>query len=1066
VTLSSPPPGRAEILDLLLRWRTGWVPEWQPAEDGVSASAGQALASLLASLAERLAAVPDLHLAALLDRIGVSPLPPRAASVPVLLEPLPGTVGGRVAAGTRLGAAVPGSPDPLPFETETGLGLVSAPLAEVWSVLPGADSAADHSADALARRPFTLFTGLRRTRRELYLGHDSLLAFAGPSAIDVRIALAAASSVPLRLEWHWWDGDAWRAFAPWGDGPAQSRDGTRGLTGSGTVTLVVPSARARPTQVRGITSYWLRARLRSPLVAGPGLVLPELASITLTGSTQSGSTDLRPDRAIVDGLPADVTKAFAPFGQAPEPGSVFHLACDAVFAKAGASVTLTLNRVRTAAEEADDALAAGSGEHAAGTPVLASPQVAWEAFDGNSWQDLAPSAEQALNLGGSGSVTFTVPQDWAPAMVGGEERRWLRVRLVCGSYAKLRILTWGEGEQQQRLPLVEPRPPVLEPISVTYRHTPTPCPPQHVLVLDDHVWREGQAGGHESVTPLFQPLPDEVPALYLGFDGELPADRIGLYASLDESGPLPAQGQLIWEGHDGTNWVALAHEDGTAGLSRSGIVFLHWPGTGGPDGAPVAGAGGRAITLLGRDAATRFAPGDRLVLADLRGGENVVVEAAEGETVTLRAPLSRAYAGGELRDAPPARFGTPRTWLRARLPGDADPARTCLRIVAPNAVTSRQSLNVTDELLGSGDGTTGQVFRSRYTPVLEGLVVEIREHQGARAGSALPPLLAELGPGGADHVRTVTDPRTGKVTEVWVRWREVPSLATAGPADRVFACDHASGRFLFGGDGHGLPAPRGDDNLLLRSYRTGGGAAGNVDTGAITQVLGAASMSGVSNPAPADGGSDAEPFAAVLSRGPLVLRHRRVALTEEDIVAVAKETCPQVAYARALGAHDRHGRELPGVVRLVVVPRDGSRRPVPSGELRRLVHGAVAARLPATAVAGLVVEGPRYRPVGATVRVRPTSAAEPGVVRAAVGAKLDGFLDPLTGGPEGTGWPLGRPVHASDVASQLEGVPGVDVVTRLVLEAEGSPMGDRVEVPPDTLVCAGPVTVQLTGRED
>jgi hypothetical protein len=1064
VTSSPPPPGRAEILDLLLRWRTGWVPEWQPGTDGVSAAAGHALAGLLASLAERLAAVPGLHLAALLNRIGVSPLPPRAASVPVLLEPLPGIVGGRVAAGTRLGAAVSGSTDPLPFETEAGVGLVSAPLAEVWSVLPGADSAADHSADVLARRPFTLFTGLRRTRRELYLGHDSLLAFAGPSAVDIRIALGAASSVPLRLEWAWWDGDAWRAFAPWGDGPAQSRDGTRGLTGSGTVTLVVPSAQARPTKVRGITSYWLRARLLSPLVAEHGLVLPELAGITLTGSTQSVSTGLQPDRTIVDGLPIDVTKAFAPFGQAPELGSIFHLACDAVFAKAGASVTLTLKRAQTASEEADKALSADAGELPAGTPTLTSPKVVWESFDGSRWQDLKPSAVEALNLV-SGSVTFTVPQDWAPAMVADEERRWLRVRLVSGSYAKLRILSWGEGGQTQRMALVEPRPPVLEPIEITYQYTPTPGPPQHILVLDDHVWREGPASSHDTVTPLFQPLPDEVPAVYLGFDGELPADRLGFYALLDESGPLPAPGRLIWEGHNGADWVPLAHEDGTAGLSRSGIVLLQWPGIGGPAGAPVAGAGGRTITLLGRGAATRFAPGDQLALSDLHGGENVVVESTEGETVTLRSPLSRAYAGGELRDAPPARFGTPRTWLRARLPGDAEPARTCLRTLAPNAVTARQSLSVTDERLGSGDGTAGQVFRSRYAPVLEGMLIEVRERQGDRTGADLPLLLDELGPGGNDRVRTVADPVAGDVTEAWVRWREVPSLGTAGPADRVFACDHASGLILFGGNGHGLPAPRGDDNLVLRLYRTGGGVAGNVDTGAVTQVLGAAALSGVSNPAPAGGGSDAEPFAAVLSRGPSVLRHRRVALTEDDIVAAVKETCPQVAYAQALGARDRYGREMPGAVRLVVVPRDGSRRPFPSGELIRLVHRAVAARLPATAVPGLVVEGPRYRPVGTTVQVRPTNAAEPGVVRAAVRAELDGFLDPLTGGPEGTGWPLGRPVHASDLAGRVEKVPGVDVVTRLVLDVDGSPAGDRVEVPPDAVVCTGPVTVLLAGRE-
>jgi hypothetical protein len=47
----------------------------------------------------------------------------------------------------------------------------------------------------------------------------------------------------------------------------------------------------------------------------------------------------------------------------------------------------------------------------------------------------------------------------------------------------------------------------------------------------------------------------------------------------------------------------------------------------------------------------------------------------------------------------------------------------------------------------------------------------------------------------------------------------------------------------------------------------------------------------------------------------------------------------------------------------------------------------------------------------------------------------------------------------------VEKVPGVDVVTRLVLDVDGSPAGDRVEVPPDAVVCTGPVTVLLAGRE-
>ena len=35
-------------------------------------------------------------------------------------------------------------------------------------------------------------------------------------------------------------------------------------------------------------------------------------------------------------------------------------------------------------------------------------------------------------------------------------------------------------------------------------------------------------------------------------------------------------------------------------------------------------------------------------------------------------------------------------------------------------------------------------------------------------------------------------------------------------------------------------------------------------------------------------------------------------------------------------------------------------------------------------------------------------------------------LDPLTGGPHGTGWPVGRPVGEGDIAGALAGVEGID----------------------------------------
>jgi hypothetical protein len=111
------------------------------------------------------------------------------------------------------------------------------------------------------------------------------------------------------------------------------------------------------------------------------------------------------------------------------------------------------------------------------------------------------------------------------------------------------------------------------------------------------------------------------------------------------------------------------------------------------------------------------------------------------------------------------------------------------------------------------------------------------------------------------------------------------------------------------------------------------------------------------------------------------------------------------------------------------------------------------------------VVGPEYLPVGVDVRVVPIQASQAGEVHDAVVAALAGFLHPVTGGPEGSGWPFGRDVFISDIASALESVPGVDYVHALVLLLDAAPQGDVVTVPPDRIVVAGPLRVTIWGRE-
>jgi hypothetical protein len=168
--------------------------------------------------------------------------------------------------------------------------------------------------------------------------------------------------------------------------------------------------------------------------------------------------------------------------------------------------------------------------------------------------------------------------------------------------------------------------------------------------------------------------------------------------------------------------------------------------------------------------------------------------------------------------------------------------------------------------------------------------------------------------------------------------------------------------------------------------------------------------------------------------------------------------------ARALPVTAANGRPAPGWVRLLVVPQSHEPQPAASWELRRRVHAFIAARAPAS-VAGITVVAAEYQPIGVDALIAPRRAEEAGAVRDRVRAALARFLHPLTGGPDGRGWPFGRGVHVSDVAALLESIAGVDYVARLALTVDGIPGGDVIPIATDRIVAAGALEITLTAAE-
>ena len=108
-----------------------------------------------------------------------------------------------------------------------------------------------------------------------------------------------------------------------------------------------------------------------------------------------------------------------------------------------------------------------------------------------------------------------------------------------------------------------------------------------------------------------------------------------------------------------------------------------------------------------------------------------------------------------------------------------------------------------------------------------------------------------------------------------VRWDEVPTLYEAGPRDRAYALrtDETGKPYVQFGDGErGSRLPSGSNNVRAR-YRKGLGAAGNVQAGALAQLLDRPlGVKGVSNPAAASGGVDPETEESARTSIPLGVR--------------------------------------------------------------------------------------------------------------------------------------------------------------------------------------------------
>jgi predicted phage baseplate assembly protein len=310
----------------------------------------------------------------------------------------------------------------------------------------------------------------------------------------------------------------------------------------------------------------------------------------------------------------------------------------------------------------------------------------------------------------------------------------------------------------------------------------------------------------------------------------------------------------------------------------------------------------------------------------------------------------------------------------------------------------------------------------------------------------------------------------------WEQWQEVQTFAASGPNDPHFMVDRIQGEVVFG------PATREPDGTLryygkvppkaapirVPLYRTGGGQRGNVARNVLrVQRDPVPFVTSVTNRRAASGGVDGESVADARLRGPLLLRTRDRAVTVDDYEYLAREAAPDVARVRCVPVPDD-----PGAVRVLVVPKvsgpldPAAAEPQPSDDTLARIADYLDERR--CLGARVMVGPPSY--VGVTVvaqlRARTRTARDTLLARAT--DALYRYLNPVVGGPDGTGWPFGRSVHSHEISAVLQRLTGVDLVEDVQLyeaRARSAPNVQpvqRLDLPAHALVISRGHQVRIT----
>jgi len=202
-------------------------------------------------------------------------------------------------------------------------------------------------------------------------------------------------------------------------------------------------------------------------------------------------------------------------------------------------------------------------------------------------------------------------------------------------------------------------------------------------------------------------------------------------------------------------------------------------------------------------------------------------------------------------------------------------------------------------------------------------------------------------------------------------------------------------------------------------------------------------------PDDAAGGSDPQSADAVIRLAPSNQFIRDRALSVRDFETLAVESSPDIVQARAFSSAGR--------IRLIAVTRAQSRTPT-QAQWRALLGYLADRTSPSLAAPNAIIPvKPRLVQLSIALTLTVRSIEFSGAVDLEATNRIVNLLDPLAGGLDNQGWPLGSLPTEADIAAILIGTPNLEAVESVTITATSD--GTAVET-------ARPEDLPITSAED